>query len=179
MKKQGSRSKSVQPRPELDLIKKAIAGDAFWETYLAPLSEECFAFSVHLAIFVEPFLGYVLDGSKTVESRFSVKRCAPFGKVRQGDVLLLKRTGGPVVGLTHVRSVWSYHLDPSSWREIREEFAKALRAEDPEFWRNRRKASYATLMLIDHVRSIDPIAWKKADRRAWVVVQNAAQPLLL
>jgi hypothetical protein len=129
-------------------------------------------------VFVEPFLAYVLDGSKTVESRFSVNRCAPFGKVSQGDVILLKRAGGPIVGIARVRTVWSYELDDSSWAMIQERFAKALRAQDPEFWERKRRASYATLMLIDQVLELEPVDWEKRDRRGWVVVQSGGQPSL-
>ena len=105
-------------------------------------------------------------------------RDVPFGKVSQGDVVLLKRAGGPVVGIARVRTVWSYQLDESSWEVIREQFAKALRAQDPEFWERRRGASYATLMLIDHVLALEPVEWEKRDRRGWVVVRSVGQPSL-
>jgi hypothetical protein len=172
---------AVQARlqPALDAVKLATWADPFWRERLAGLAGgRAVAFSVHLAVFVEPFLGYILDGSKTVESRFSVNRCAPFGKVNQGDAVLLKRAGGPVVGIMQVRSVWSYQLGESSWRFIREQFAEALRAQDPEFWADRREAFYATLMLVDHVLPIEPIRWEKADRRGWVVVRKPRQASL-
>ena len=166
-------------QPALDAVRVATGRDPFWRQRLSGLGGgDPVAFSVHLAVVVEPFLGYILDGSKTVESRFSVNRCAPFGKVSQGDAVLLKRSGGPVVGVMQVRAVWSYRLDESSWRLIRERFAEALRAQDPEFWANRREAFYATLMLVDHVLPIEPIRWEKADRRGWVVVRKPRQASL-
>ena len=48
-------------------------------------------FSVHLAILLEPYLQYILDGTKTVESRFSKNRIAPYNMVEPGDVVLLKK----------------------------------------------------------------------------------------
>jgi hypothetical protein len=36
---------------------------------------------VHLAVFVELFLSSLLDGTKTIESRFGLRRSAPFGRV--------------------------------------------------------------------------------------------------
>ena len=75
--------------------------------------------TVHLAILVEPYLGLVLRGEKTVESRFAKVRCAPCGCVSREDLVLLKRSGGPVVGAFLVGSVWTYGLDPTAWREIR------------------------------------------------------------
>ena len=165
--------------PELEAVRRVVAGDPFWEVYLdgAPRGSSA-PRSIHLAVFVEPFLGYVLDGSKTVESRFSATRQPPYGRVHEGDVVLLKRAGGPVVGLARVKAVWSYRLDPNSWRTIRESFSEALRAQDPEFWERRRGASYATLMLLDRVRPIEPVRWKKADRRGWVVLGSRPQLFL-
>jgi hypothetical protein len=132
-----------------------------------------------LAVFVDPFLDYILDGSKTVESRFSANRCAPFGKVCRGDIVLLKGTGGPVIGIARIGAVWSYRLNDSSWRLIRERFAAALRAQTPDFWEQRSGAAFATLMSIDRVRRLAPVEWKKRDRRGWVVLQPARPPSLL
>ena len=161
-----------------DEIRRAVMDDCVWGDLLGAPESELPACGIHLAVFVEPFLGYVLDGSKTVESRFSVNRCAPFGKVRQGDVILLKRAGGPVVGIARVQMVWSYRLSQSSWGVIRKKFTTALRAQDPEFWEHRRGASYATLMSINQVLSINPpIEWKKKDRRGWVLLQSGDEPL--
>src|SRR5437762_3014223 len=75
--------------------------------------------TMHLGVFAEPFLQFVLDGSKTIESRFSVNRRAPYGAVRTGDMLLLKRPAGPVVAVAEVAQVWYYELDPGAWATIR------------------------------------------------------------
>jgi hypothetical protein len=126
--------------------------------------------TVHMAVFVEPYLQYILDGRKTIESRFSVNRCPPYGRVREGDIVLLKRSGGPVYGICQVAQVWFYRLDRKSWEEIRENFSLALCAQDPQFWKDREAASFATLMRIKNVRSIDPIEIPKKDRRGWVFI---------
>jgi hypothetical protein len=170
-------AKAAWLRP-FDEIRRAIAHDSEWSVVLGAPGSELPSYGIHLAVFVDPFLGYVLDGSKTVESRFSSNRCAPFGKVRQGDLLLLKRAGGPVVGIARVRAVWSYRLNNSSWKLIREKFTEALRAQDPEFWEQRRGAAFATLMSIDSVLALKPVEWEKRDRRGWVVVRSVMQPSL-
>ena len=41
----------------------------------------------HLAILTPSWIELILDGSKTIESRFTKVRCLPFGKVRAGDVV--------------------------------------------------------------------------------------------
>ncbi|MDB5301805.1 MAG: hypothetical protein JWO87_3468 [Phycisphaerales bacterium] len=155
-----------------EALRQAVDGDAFWEEYLKNLSEGTpSGFSVHLAILVDRFLQAVLEGRKTIESRFSVFRCPPFGRVREGDVLLLKKSGGAVMGICRVGKTWSYELDRDSRRFIRDEFSEAMCAQDDEFWRARERGNYATLMQVKNVRRITPMPWQKKDRRGWVVLQ--------
>jgi hypothetical protein len=130
--------------------------------------------SVHLGVFVEPYLHYVLEGTKTIESRFSTRRFAPYRCVQAGDVLLLKKSAGPVVGLCTIAHAWFYHLDENSWDCIKTQFTTALRAEDPEFWVQRQGAEFATLMRVSHVHHITPIPFPKRDRRGWAVLVNGA-----
>ncbi len=148
--------------------------DPFWENYLHQfVSQEYSPFALHLAILVEPYLQFILDGKKTIESRFSVHRCPPYKGVHRGDVILLKRSGGPIVGLCQVADAWFYQLDPESWTTIKKDFAVAICAQDPDFWVDREAASFATLIRVKHVRSIAPIKYVKRDRRGWVVLQPA------
>ena len=67
-------------------------------------------------------------------------------------------------------NVWFYELDPDSWRGIRCEFAELLCATDPAFWKAREGAAFATLMRLEHVKSVPPIPCPKKDRRGWIVV---------
>ncbi len=159
-------------RPLIDEIRAALHGDVYWEGRLTGLAGS--TAGLHLAVFVEPYLGYLLDGRKTVESRFAARRCPPYDRVRRGDILLLKRSGGPIVGLCEVTDVWFYQLDPDSWQSIRAEFAQALCAQDPAFWRARRAASFATLMRVAAVRALPAIPCSKRDRRGWVVLKPEA-----
>src|ERR1700733_995238 len=78
---------------------------------------------IHLGVFVEPFLEALLDGRKTVESRFSVHRWAPFDRVQSGDLILLKRSGGPVVGIAVAGEASYYELDADKLDDIRDRYA--------------------------------------------------------
>jgi hypothetical protein len=158
----------------------AVKGDSFWEKYLTPLvMEKHPSFSLHLAVMVEPFLQFVLEGRKTIESRFSANRCAPYKRITKNDVVLLKRTGGPIVGICQVSSSWFYELDPSSWNLIKEKFTQALCADTPGFWEDRQAAAYATLMRVQRVRLLSPIRFEKRDRRGWVVLLDATPQMVL
>lgn len=159
-----------------DLV-SAVRENSFWKNYLDCLLVEKRAhYSLHLAVFVEPFLKYILNHQKTIETRFSSVRCAPYERVRRGDVILLKRAGGPITGLCQVSSVRFYELEEESWHEIKA-FASEICAEDPAFWEAREGASFATLMRIKHVQTINPIRLNKKDRRGWVVLQGASEEL--
>jgi hypothetical protein len=155
----------------------AVQGNPFWEPIARLISQKTVPFSIHLAILVEPYLQFILEGRKTVESRFSVHRCAPYDRVHRGDVVLLKRSGGPIVGVCQVANAWFYELDPRSWRNIRKEFTQALCAQDPSFWKAREKAAFATIMRLQHVLAISPIHCMKRDRRGWVILQQGTSQL--
>lgn len=151
-------------------INHALAGDPFWSAYFrARLISSRPDSALHVAVFHEPFLTWVLEGKKRVESRFSQKQVAPFGTIAPGDAVLLKRVAGPLVGIFHVNAAWSYRLDPSTWSFIRKRFSELLCAEDEEFWVERKHARYATLISIDSVRRLPEILYPKTDRRGWVV----------
>src|SRR3954453_18143184 len=74
---------------------------------------------VHLAVFVEPFLSFLLEGRKTIESRFSVNRCPPYRSVQTGDLVFIKQSGGAIVAVAEVSNVWFYELDAKGLDVIR------------------------------------------------------------
>src|SRR5882757_5711201 len=78
-----------------------IADTPLFTTYDGIL-ENTLTNGIHLAVFVEPYLSFVLEGKKTVESRFSVNRHAPYEQVRSGDLIVLKKSSGPICGVCRV-----------------------------------------------------------------------------
>ncbi|MGO8670176.1 MAG: ASCH domain-containing protein [Capsulimonadaceae bacterium] len=145
--------------------------DEFWGAYLCAMKQKAQPQATfHLAVFVEPYLSFVLDGRKTVESRFSSRRFPPFDRVARGDVIVLKKSGGPIVGVCRAAEAWSYELDRTTWGQIRDEFTAALCAQDPEFWELRESAAFATLIRIDSTTQLPEIECEKKDRRGWVVL---------
>jgi hypothetical protein len=157
-------------------VGKVLRDHSFWRDYLRGgmnLKRSAGTdFSVHLAVFNEPYLGFLLEGRKTVESRFSINRCAPYRQVSKGDVLFLKSAGGPIVGVCLVDHVWFYDLDPTSWKDVKR-YASALCAHDPTFWSSRERANFATLMRVTRPTMISAVDCDKRDRRGWVVLDRA------
>jgi hypothetical protein len=149
-------------------LSSTLEDDPYWESYLLKFLDSHIA--LHLAIFREPYLSFLLEGKKTIESRFSVNRQAPYERIGGGDIILLKRASGPIVGLCQVADAWFYRLDKRSWYTIKNDFYKEIYAQDQQFWDDRQYALYATLIRIQHARSITPINYPKRDRRGWVVL---------
>jgi hypothetical protein len=134
----------------------------------AALGEKEAEIGVHLAIFVEPFLSAVLDGRKTMESRFALTRQPPYNCVEDGDIILLKRSGGPVVGLAEAGETQSYILSPRVVHGLRQRYADRLFACDDAFWSEREHKNYATLIEIKDTVEVDAVSIPKRDRRGWV-----------
>jgi len=153
-----------------------LKGDLFWEKRLKSLEKEICPNGIHLAIFNEPYLSYILEGKKTIESRFSKNKIAPYKNVYTNDIVLLKLSGGPIIGICLISDIWHYLLVPESWKEMKKEYTISLCAQDPNFWQQRKSASYATLMRMKHIEHIKPIEFSKKDRRGWVVLKEKSDP---
>jgi len=157
-------------------IHQELQGDAHWES---KLWYDNGSWSVHLAVLVEPFMSYVLDGKKTIESRFGTRQVAPFRRTEVGDVLLLKEASGPVTGICEVTEGWFFDLAVVPIAQVRGQFAQAICADGDEFWRLREAASYATLLRLGAVRGLSGLACPKRDRRGWVVLRDRYEQLAL
>lgn len=131
---------------------------------------------VHVAVMVEPFLTYLVEGRKTIESRFSLRVTPPYGRVTVGDVVLLK--SGPVVGSFLVSSVENLSLDAQVLARLEETHSAAICA-DENFWKDRSSKRYATLLGVTDVRVLPPVPIPKRDMRGWVVLRDAGSRLRL
>lgn len=129
----------------------------------------------HLAIFNPPFLDLILEGRKTLEGRFSKVRCAPFGVVEEGNVVLMKESGGLVRGSFVVAKVESLeNLSQEKLKELEMCYSETLCADaDPQYWQRRRASKYVTLMhVVQPTRFEQPFPFPKKDRRGWVVLDE-------
>lgn len=127
----------------------------------------------HLVVLREPYLSRILDGTKTMESRFTKKRIAPFGRVEPGDVLFLKESAGPLRGMAIVSKVES--LGPLGDDEVSRLFRTHQHALQlsPEWEKYKAHSNYATLISFSSVCRLEtPLQIVKTDRRPWVVLPS-------
>ncbi len=169
------------PSLSLDIVAAALNNDSFWRHQLQQLQDaRSGAPALHLAILVNPYLERILSGRKTIESRFSIQRRTPYQQIQQGDVILFKRSGGPILGIGLVDEVKFYQLTPAVLAHIQTTYATELGIDDPNFWSERARAAYGTLTRVSQVRRLPPIPFVKHDQRAWIVLQNrVVQPQLI
>lgn len=126
---------------------------------------------VHLAIVDSHTLTMILDGNKTVETRFSLTKSAPFGRIKPGDIILFKISGGAIAGVARASRVKSYcDLTEDLVQFLEEQFNDAIQAKR-DYWQKKKTARYGTLVELTDVRKARPTSmpFKKKDKRGWVV----------
>jgi hypothetical protein len=154
----------------LSEVMKAARENSDWHS-LGLFGDGSSAIGVHLAVMVEPFLTYIIEGKKTIESRFSKPLIAPYKRIAEKDVVLLK--AGPVVASFRVTTVEFIELNDTERQRLVCDYSSAICA-DSEFWAAREDKNYATLVGISDVRRLTPVKVSKNDRRGWLVLRDGA-----
>lgn len=111
----------------------------------------------HLAIMSKGYIKKICNGTKTIESRFSMHRIAPFHKASAGELVYMKECGKNISAVFEIEKVLYFeHLTPEKVEEIKKEYGDSIHAE-PSFWTEKKHSNYATLLFIKHPREISPI----------------------
>lgn len=128
----------------------------------------------HLAIFAGDAAELILQGKKTVESRFSKFKIAPFGMISAGDLVYIKPSGKDIIGQFRVKKVITYDgLDLNDLSNLRKRYGWQL-GVGKDYWQQKGDARYGTLIFIGEVDPFitAPIKINKKDLRGWVVLDQ-------
>lgn len=124
---------------------------------------------LHFAIMHEPFLQALLAGDKTIESRFSRHRIDPWMRAAKGDLVMVARPGGIVVGHFLVGDVRYFDVHSVGFAPIRKDFSDGICSRlDPEFWESRENSRYVTLLDVQVAKRCEEFRMSKRDQRAWI-----------
>ena len=123
----------------------------------------------HLAIFAEPFLSCIYSGEKTLESRITRNRIAPWGKVSPGDIVFVKRSSGPVEAFFTAGNVTQFDLAQTPLKQLRDQYSMELCANEA-FWQSKQHCRYAVLMQITNLTRILPFSIDKKGMQTWLVL---------
>lgn len=146
-----------------ELLQSNLHNNKYWKKKLFDTNSK-----IHLALMVEPYLSLILNGKKTIESRFSKNKIIPFNKISSGDIVIIKKSGGNLVAIFEVETVIFKKIESDNdFEKIKENYGKEL-CLDNDFWESKRSAKYVTLIRISHLQAITPIVIKKANRQSWL-----------
>lgn len=149
------------------LSKLVIAnGNSYWLNKLKHDKEAV----IHLAVMVQPYLSRILAGEKTIESRYSVNLITPYKKIKTGDVVLLKKSGGGVVAVFEAGKVRYFSLcNQGDIEKIKQQYNDRLKI-DEDFWEEKKNSKYATLIDINELLQLPQFYVRKQSRTAWMTL---------
>ena len=124
----------------------------------------------HLAILRQTFLNMILSGEKTIESRWSMHKIAPYNKLSIGDEILLKETSKDVIATAKVKDFKYFELTPKIADEIKQKYDKEIGVYKFENWENYRNKKYCTLIWLENVEKVKPFKVKRSNGAGWIVI---------
>lgn len=163
----------------IEELKRELRNDKNWDSIRTKL-EHNENIGIHLAIFNEPYLSLIFDGQKSIESRFSIKKISPYKKINSGDLVVLKKSGGPVMGIFIAGEIKFFNkLSENHWEYIEKKYGNLICTHyDSEFWSKRENTRYATLIDIENIKKLTPFKINKKDRSGWSLIhQNNSKDL--
>lgn len=120
----------------------------------------------------QPFFDMVKNKEKTIESRWSMNRIAPYKKVNIGDEILLKLTSQPATLTAKVKDVKYYELSPEIVEDIRIKYGKEIGTDKFENWEATLKKKYCTLIWLENVKTIKPLEVPKSNGAGWIILKD-------
>lgn len=135
----------------------------------------------HIAIMRKSWglLPKILTGEKTIESRWYMNRYAPWGKIKQGDIVYFKDSGRPVTVKTTVAKVIQYdNLTPTKVRETLKKYGTkdGLGINEIEkYYQMFKDKSYCLLVFLKNPQKIRPFEIDKSGygaMAAWMCIED-------
>lgn len=133
---------------------------------------------LHIAILKPGYIKAILAGTKTIESRLTRTAQPPYGKVKTGERLYLKASGGPFMATAVAGKVSSFEAtSPSMVDKVHKQFGQQI-GGDAAYWNAKRDCRYITLIELTQVEPIDiGPPYKVAYMKAWYVLDEDRDPL--
>ncbi len=128
--------------------------------------------AIHLGIFSEPYLTYMLEDKITIESRFSKNKMMPYNQIAKDDIVIVKKSSGDVLSYFTIKDVLFFDLNTTSIEGIKSKYNKQL-CVDETFWINKKNSSYATLIIIDKLFNLKPFHVNKKGMQTWIKLKES------
>lgn len=133
---------------------------------------------IHIAILKPGYIEAILAGTKTIESRLTKTAQPPYGKLKAGERLYLKASGGPFMATAVAGKVSSFEASgPSMVDAVYKKFGKQI-GGDQAYWQAKRDSRFITLIELTDVEPIEiGPPYKPAYMKAWYVLDEDRDPL--
>lgn len=124
-------------------------------------------------------LGDIVNGTKTIESRWYVNRVSPWDKIKKGDVVYFKESGCPVTAKSNVSKVIQFdNLNSRIVKNIVKDYGDRISPNTtPKQWlswaEKQHKKHYCILVFLDNTQKVDPFDINKEGfgiSSAWLAV---------
>lgn len=126
----------------------------------------------HIVILKKIYYDMIMDGSKTIESRWAMSKFPPYNKVSVGDTLYFKVTGCDVTATATVSDVKFYELTPELVEEIRIKYGKFIGTDKFKDWKSTLNKKYCSLVWIKDVKEIEPMKVKRSNGAGWIIMND-------
>jgi len=123
----------------------------------------------------------ILSGEKTIESRWYMNRCKPWGAISKGDTVYFKDSGEPARLKTTVDKVIQIeNLTPVKVRSILDQYAKddglgVDKNNIDSYFEMFKNKKYCLLVFLSNPKEIEPFEIDKTGfgmMSAWITVEN-------
>lgn len=135
---------------------------------------------IHVAIMKKEwgFLEKILNGTKTIESRWYKNKYAPWNRISKEDIVYFKNSGGPISVRVKVRKVMQYSCLKPDVKKILDIYGKNIGIEKKdvaEFARKFRGKKYRILIFLAKPQTIKPFQINKksfSPMASWMTIEN-------
>lgn len=121
----------------------------------------------------------ILNGQKTIESRWYQTKRLPWNNVKIGDTVFFKNSGEPVIVRANVSRIIQFQdLTPSKVKEILLEYGKSDGIDEleiPTFFERFKNKKYCILVFLKKPQKITPFEINKkgfGSQSAWLIVND-------
>ncbi|MDD3231946.1 MAG: ASCH domain-containing protein, partial [Clostridia bacterium] len=111
----------------------------------------------HIAIIKRPFSTLLFSGEKTIESRWSKNKIAPYKKIKIGDIVWIKETAKPITYKATVKRVEFYQLNENVFENIYKNYGKEICMDKFDNLESYKQKKYCTLIWFDNLKKVKPI----------------------
>ena len=115
------------------------------------------------------FYNLLIKGEKTIESRWSLKKIAPYNKINVNDVIYFKESGKQIINYKAiVQKVKFFEINEKTFNFIYKNYKNNICMQyfdNLEIYKNKK---YCTLIWITNLQKINPIKFIHKGQTAWI-----------